>query len=85
MTIKADQMCFGLTEELDRQSFICFLQLAGDKKFAETLSRRVSSEEIIKHVDSFTSLLRQHLSEDEYHALFLQDVTHKHTSNNKGV
>ena len=85
MTIQADQMCFGLTEELDRQSFLCFLQLAGDKKFAETLSHRVSREEIIKHVDSFTSLLRQHLSEDEYHTLFLQDTTHHHNPKNKGV
>lgn len=78
MTIKSDQMCFGLTEDLDRQSFACFLQLAGDKKFAEVLAGRVSSEEILHFVDSFTHLLREHLNENEYHRLFLQDDSHNH-------
>ena len=78
MTIKVDQMCFGLTEELDRKSFACFLQLAGNEQFAETLSQRVTSEEILRFVDSFTELLRQHLSEPEYHSLFLQDKKHHH-------
>lgn len=79
MTIQVDQMCFGLTEELDRQSLVCFLQLAGDKNFAETLAQRITSEEILHFVDSFTLLLRQYLSEDEYHSLFLQDASHHHT------
>lgn len=76
MTIQADQMCFGLTDELDRQSFVCFLQLAGDQRFAETLAKRVSSDEILHYVDGFTDLMRKHLSEDEYHSLFLQDASH---------
>ncbi len=83
MTIQADHMCFGLTEELDRQSFVCFLQLAGNHEFAETLARRVSSEEIITFVDSFTNLLRQYLSEEEYHSLFLQDASHHHNPSDK--
>ncbi len=78
MTIQPDKMCFGLSEELDRQSFSCFLQLAGTTKFAETLAARVNSEEILQHVDSFTALLRKYLSEDEYHSLFLQDNSHTH-------
>lgn len=76
-------MCFGLTEELDRQSFICFLQLAGHREFAQTLAQRVSSEEIITFVDSFTNLLRQYLSEEEYHSLFLQNASHHHTPRDK--
>lgn len=75
MAITVDKMCFGLTEELDRESLACFLQLAGEKQFAETLAQRVSSEEIIQYVDSFTHLLRQYLSEDEYHTLFLKDTS----------
>lgn len=71
-------MCFGLTEELDKESFACFLQLAGNQKFAETLAKRVESKEILNFVDSFTVLLRKYLSEDEYHTLFLQDEDHHH-------
>lgn len=73
-------MCFGLSRDLDRKSFACFLQLAGEKKFAETLAERVSSEEILHFVDSFTDLLRRHLNENEYHTLFLKDMSHGHNS-----
>lgn len=76
-------MCFGLTEELDKQSFACFLQLAGDKRFAETLAARAESQEILHFVDSFTVLLRKHLSENEYHSLFLQDSSHNHHQSGK--
>lgn len=84
MNIQADQMCFGLTEELDKQSFACFLQLAGRKEFAAVLAERVNSEEIITFVDDFTGLLRKYLSEDEYHALFLQDASHNHPKPSEG-
>jgi hypothetical protein len=78
MTIQPDQMCFGLTEDLDQQSFSCFLQLSGDKHFADILAKRVTSAEILTHVDSFTMLLRKYLTENEYHSIFLQDDTHNH-------
>lgn len=78
MTIKPEKMCFGLTEELDKESFSCYLQIAGRKEFADILAERVSSEEILTFVDSFTALLRKYLSENEYHSLFLQDDDHSH-------
>lgn len=78
MPITPEKMCFGLTEELDRESFVCFLETAGHKNFATTLAKRLSSEEILEFVDSFTMLLRRHLSEDEYHRIFLQDSSHSH-------
>ena len=78
MTIQPDQMCFGLSEDLDKESFACFLQIAGETKFAETLAERLSSEEILHFVDSFTGLLRKHLNEEEYHSLFLKDSGHNH-------
>lgn len=83
MTIEPDKMCFGLDEKLDKESFACFLQLAGEKKFAEILSERVNSQEILNFVDSFTALLRKYLSEDEYHKLFLQDTFHHHPQSGK--
>lgn len=72
-------MCFGLSEDLDRESFACFLRLAGDPHLAETLAKRLSTAEILAHVDAFTHLLRQYLSEDEYHRLFLKDDSHPHS------
>jgi hypothetical protein len=78
MTIQPDQMCFGLSEDLDKESFACFLQIAGEKTFAESFAKRLSSEEILNFVDSFTGLLRTHLSENEYHTLFLKDTGHNH-------
>lgn len=74
------QICFGLNQDLDRQSFSCFLQLAGRTEFADLLAKRLSSEEIEEYVDSFTGLLRKHLSKNEYHQVFLGDDSHHHTS-----
>ncbi len=78
MKLDSSKICFGLDEELDRTSLATFLQLSGDKKFAELFSSRLSSDEILRHVDSFTALLKRHLKEDEYHRLFLQDETLSH-------
>ncbi len=74
MNIEPDKMCFGLTEDLDRQSFATFLQLSGRKEFAELFAERLSSEEIIQFVDAFFELLKKHLSKNEYHQLFLLDL-----------
>ena len=83
MTITPDKMCFGLTEKLDTESFACFLRIAGEKEFAETLAKRLSSEEILQYVDNFTALLRKHFSEEEYHSLFLKDQATGHHTENK--
>lgn len=78
MKLDPSKICFGLTEELDRQSFATFLQLGGQAKLAEVLSTRLTSEEIVDFTDSFMVLLRKHLNEQEYHQLFLQDEHHHH-------
>lgn len=74
----AGRICFGLTEEIDRQSLNTFLQLGGQKDFTELLSSRLSSDEILNYVDNFTALLRKHLSEKEYHQIFLGETSHHH-------
>ncbi|MGW8193067.1 MAG: cytoplasmic protein [Desulforhopalus sp.] len=70
------KICFGLTEDLDRRSLSIFLNLAGDAKFADLFSQRLSSEEILGLTDQFMALIRKHLTEEEYHSLFLQDKKH---------
>ncbi len=78
MGLNPHKMCFGLSEELDRQSLAVFLQLSGRPEFAELFSTRLSSEEIVRLVDSFFDLLHKHLSKNEYHQLFLLDPDHHH-------
>ncbi len=68
-------MCFGLNLELDRKSIACFLQSMANPNLAETLASRLSSDDIQEIVHSFTGILKQHLTEDEYHQLFLQEVS----------
>ncbi len=72
------KICFGLSEELDRQSFAAFLELGGQEDFCKLFAARLSSEEIIPFVDHFMKLLRKHLSENEYHRIFLGDAHHHH-------
>ena len=78
MNLEPDKMCFGLTEELDRQSLTTFLKLSGRAEFAELFAQRLSSSEIIKFIDDFFELLKKHLSKTEYHQLFLLDPDHQH-------
>jgi len=78
MTLDPAKICFGLDKNLDQTSLSIFLQLGGDKNFAELFSSRLSSEDIINYVDDFTRLLKKYLSEDEYHRIFLQDTNHHH-------
>ena len=78
MNLDPAKMCFGLTDDLDRQSFVTFLQLCGQRELAELLAARLSGEEMLQVVDSFFLLLRKHLSKNEYHRYFLLDPHHHH-------
>ena len=76
MKIDASKICFGLTKELDQQSLFTFLQLCGRPEFAKEFSTRLTSDEIIELADHVMKLLKNHLNENEYHRLFLNDPHH---------
>lgn len=79
MALHPHQMCFGLSTDLDQESIACFLQLLGRQELAETLSSRLSSQEIEELVHYLTGLLKNNMTEDEYHELFLlEESPHKH-------
>ncbi|MEA3469317.1 MAG: hypothetical protein U9R57_13980 [Thermodesulfobacteriota bacterium] len=79
MELDPHQMCFGLNLELDRESLNCFLQLMGRPALAATLAARLSSEEIQEVVHYLTGVLKNNMSEDEYHELFLLEQSpHPH-------
>lgn len=66
------RICFGLSQEQDRESCRLFLQLLGRRECAELLSGRLNTAEIDELVELASSLLRTHFSKQEYHQVFLQ-------------
>jgi hypothetical protein len=66
-------VAFGLARDVDEASLIVYLQKFADDRVMEVLGSRLSDEEIHGIVDFVTGLLKRHLTEDEYHRLFLKD------------
>jgi hypothetical protein len=65
-------VAFGLSREVDEASLVVYLQKFSDDRLMDVLRGRLSEEEIQRTVDWLMLLLRRHLSEDEYHRLFLR-------------
>ena len=66
-------VAFGLSREIDEASLVVYLQQFSDDRLIEVLQSRLSDEEILHTVDLIMGLLRKHLSQDEYHRLFLRE------------
>jgi hypothetical protein len=64
---------FGLNREADENALIYYLQKISDDTLARTLVRRMTDAECQDVFDMLGGLLKKHLSEDEYHQLFLKD------------
>ena len=70
---QAYSIAFGFDRATDERSFGLFLQHFVDKKLMETLLPRLQDEDILATVDFLTGIMRKHLSEKEYHSLFLAE------------
>jgi hypothetical protein len=66
-------IAFGFDRASDERSFELFLQQFVDKKLMETLLPRLLDKDISATVDFLTGIMRKHLSEKEYHRLFLAE------------
>ncbi len=64
---------FGFDRATDEQSLRLFLQRFTDKELLDVLLPRLQNNEISATVDSLTGIMRKHLSEKEYHRLFLAE------------
>lgn len=64
---------FGLDRETDEKTVIYYLQKFSDDTLMEHLIKRLTDEELGAIFDLLTTLLKAHLSEPEYHMLFLKD------------
>ena len=64
---------FGFDRETDEQSLLLFLQRFTERELLDVLLPRLQDNEIAATVDSLTGIMRKHLSEKEYHRLFLAE------------
>lgn len=71
-------LVFGLNREEDERSLAGFLQLFSRKPLTDALIPRLSDDEIQGLVHLLTAVMRDHLSEEEYHELFLAEPGHHH-------
>ena len=64
---------FGLNRETDENTIVYYLQKFSDDQLMEVLKCRLNDNELAALFDIISNLLRKHLSEDEYHRLFLKE------------
>lgn len=80
----ADTICFGLNRPTDEKSLRTFLQRFTAPPLLDALLPRLTDQELTASVDFLTQLLRTHLSEKEYHRLFLSDYLPQDKGAGKG-
>lgn len=66
---------FGLNRETDENTIKYYLQKFSDDAFMEAVIQRFSQEDLEKIFQLLTRLLKEYLTEPEYHRLFLKDST----------
>lgn len=64
---------FGLDRETDEETIMFYLQKFSEDSFLTAILPRLSDEELEEIYLFINKKIKQHLSEDEYHALFLKD------------
>lgn len=67
---------FGLDRSTNEKTVIYYLQKLSDDALMEKIIPRLGDNELEDLFFSVSRLLKAHLSEDEYHRLFLKDDTH---------
>jgi len=64
---------YGADRETDENTIIYYLQKFSDDKFMATIIKRMTEAELLETFEFITRLLKKHLTESEYHQLFLKD------------
>jgi len=67
---------FGYNRKTDENTIIYYLQKFADDNFIKTMSPRMSDAELEEVFILINRLLKTHLTEEEYHRLFLKDTGH---------
>lgn len=66
-------LAFGLERGIDESTLICYLQKFSDDELLQSLVPRLSNQEMEEMFDLIHRLLKAHLTDEEYHCLFLKD------------
>jgi len=66
-------VAFGLDRETDENTVICYLQKFSDDNLMKNIIKRFDDEELKDIFEFISRLLKKHLSESEYHQLFLKE------------
>ncbi len=64
---------FGLNRETDENTIVYYLQKISDDALMEVLKKRLNDKELAVLFDLISDLLHNHLSNKEYHSLFLKE------------
>ncbi len=64
---------YGLNRETNEQTLIYYLQKFSDDKLMKVLISRLSDLEMEDLFDRISALMSKHLTEEEYHRLFLKE------------
>lgn len=70
-------MYFGINRATDEQSLATFLQHFSAERLTRALVPRMTEQEILQVIDLLTGIMKNHLSGDEYHTLFLGEEPHQ--------
>jgi len=68
-----DLVGFGLDRETDEKTVIYYLQKFSDDRLMEVLIKKMNNNELEEIFSMLTRILKTHLTESEYHRLFLKD------------
>jgi hypothetical protein len=64
---------FGLDRETDENTVMYYLQKFSDDMLMKSLIKRLDNDELEEIFEFVSRLLKKHLSESEYHRLFLKE------------
>ena len=66
-------MGFGFSREVDEKTLTYYLQKFSDDRFMALIRGRMSQEDMEALFDFLTRVMKQYLTEEEYHRYFLKD------------
>ncbi len=71
--VQVHAIVFGFDRKTDEKSLRSFLQRFTDNNLLQVLVPRLADDDIIATVDFLSKIMHKHLSEKEYHSLFLAE------------
>jgi len=65
-------LAFGLDRQTDERTLACYLQKFSDDQLLKALLPRLDEATVSTLYNTINSILREHLTHDEYHRIFLK-------------